>query len=109
MTDLYKLKVLKFHFKLRHSDLPCHFMKDLEILNDTCYNYNLRNNTIRTPSHHHSFAILCILFNCFLILLLTRLIRTHSLNGFSIYVKRWLLDEYIVECHVVICFTCLKK
>ena len=114
MTDLYKLRVLKFYFKLRHSDLPCYFIKYLEILNDTCYNYNLRNNTIRTPLHHHSFATHNLLFECRRIIqlfpnIVINKIDTHSLNGFSIYAKKWLLDKYVVECNVVNCFTCLKK
>ena len=112
MTDLYKLRVLKFYFKLRHSNLPCYFIEYLEILNDTCYNYNLRNRTIRTRLHHHSFAIHNLLFECIRIIQLSpniviNEIDIHSLYGFSIL--QWLLGKYVVECNVVNCFTCLIK
>ena len=44
-SKLYLLGILKFHFNLRHLNVPCYFIKYLDIFNDTCNNYNLRKIT----------------------------------------------------------------
>ena len=112
VNDILKVQQLKFYFSLIHNKLPIYF---------DCFNfsrnYHFHNYFTRLSNHFHvvkvkhTFATKCLRFslptllNC-LPSCITDKYFTHSINGFTTYVKNYYLTSYSSQCLVPNCYVC---
>ena len=112
VNDILKVQQLKFYFSLIHNKLPIYF---------DCFNfsrnYHFHNYFTRLSNHFHvvkvkhTFATKCLRFslptllNC-LPSCITDKYFTHSINGFTNYVKNYYLTSYSSQCLVPNCYVC---
>ena len=121
--DIFKLRLLKFYYKLMNNELPSYFVAYVPIITNETYilnhDYALRTGArpaIRTPRIHHGFAESTVLYK--LIKLLNSLYLhepnimsaiqngTHSYTGICFYAKQILLQQYTYTCNILNCYTC---
>ena len=121
--DIFKLRLLKFYYKLMNNELPSYFVTYVPIITNETYILNhdhaLRTGArpaIRTPRFHHVFAESTVLYK--LIKLLNSLYLhepnimsaiqngTHSYTGICYYVKQIFLQQYTYTCNILNCYTC---
>ena len=121
--DIFKLRLLKFYYKLMNNELPSYFVTYVPIITNETYilnhDYALRTGArpaIRTPRIHHVFAESTVLYK--LIKLLNSLylhepnimsaiqIGTHSYTGICFYAKQIFLQQYTYTCNILNCYTC---
>ena len=121
--DIFKLRLLKFYYKLMNNELPSYFVTYVPIITNETYilnhDYALRTGArpaIRTPRIHHVFAKSTILYK--LIKLLNSLYLhepnimsaiqngTHSYTGICFYAKQIFLQQYTYTCNILNCYTC---
>lgn len=109
LSDLYSQKVLIFYFKLNHNIQPQYF----ETFNITHAHssYSLRHSTLHTPTIKHEFARRCLRYQLISTLnntpaCITDKIYTHSLSGYSSYIKHIMCSKYSISCNVVNCYVC---
>jgi len=103
ITDLYKQQTLKFYYKFVNKKLPCYFMEMKLKPAAEVHNHYTRNRNklfhIRTQKHstdngirHHIISTVNMTSDN----ILSKL-STHSLQGFNMYVKIKILEEYSSE------------
>ena len=121
--DIFKLRLLKFYYKLMNNELPSYFVTYVPIITNETYilnhDYALRTGArpaIRTPRIHHVFAESTVLYK--LIKLLNSLYLhepnimsaiqngTHSYTGICFYAKQIFLQQYTYTCNILNCYTC---
>ena len=108
--DMYTMSVLKFFHKYTNNQLPSNFT-DMFSPVRTPHLYNTRNNV---PIHHVSrkvFTSKCIRY--ILPNIISKLpscisskFTSHSLEGFSIYAKRYFCSLYNERCNITNCYVC---
>ena len=111
VNDILKVQQFKFYFSLIHNKLPIYF---------DCFNfsrnYHFHNYFTRLSNHFHvkvkhTFATKCLRFslptllNC-LPSCLTDKYFTHSINGFTTYVKNYYLTSHSSQCLIPNCYVC---
>ena len=121
--DIFKLRLLKFYYKLMSNELPSYFMTYVPIITNKAYilnhDYALRTGArpaIRSPRIRHVFAKSTVLYT--LIKLLNSLYLhkpnimsaiqngTHSYFGICFYSKQIFLQQYTYTCNILNCYTC---
>ena len=113
IDDIYKLKVLKFYYKLKHDSLPFQFSSFVPNLSIASRNYGLRNPKFLIPTIKHEHAKTSFRYQLIKIVngtttdIIDR-IGTHSLYGFSLYIKHTLLENYKHRCAIINCYACLN-
>ena len=111
IEDIFKLCLLKFQFKLKNDKLPVYFPSIFTEV-DILHPYHTRNrNSIRLPiprtsSSSHTVRHFLPRFIETMPDSIIDKIATHSLKGFSIYAKNYLMSKYYSECHVPSCYIC---
>ncbi len=115
VSDILKLQMLKLYYKFKHGQLPTYLLNMPFYPNRDVHSYNTRN---RNQIHHgrpaHSFAAkslryhLPILVNETIPEILDK-IDTHSLLGFSGYIKYQYLSMYEDECQLLNCYICNRN
>ena len=111
ISDIYKVSILKFYFKYKNDMLPAYFTDILENP-ATLYEYGTRHRpdfqeiTSRTVSAEKAvrYAAPSIIQDTPNII--TDKIHTHSINGFSMYTKRYFCDLYSTDCSIQNCYVC---
>ena len=107
IEDIYKLNCLKFYHKYKNSNLPDYFHNFFQRAN----NYNTRNTL---PDIPHSRTNLCknrirhyvpVLLRNSPISIISK-VDTHSLHGFTEYVKRYYISQYNPICSIRNCYIC---
>lgn len=79
------------------------------------HNYNTREkNYIHTFRTKHEFAMKCLKYNLPHAIndtpdIIKDKIYTHSLRGFSFYIKTYLLHKYNDSCTLSNCYTCQQN
>ena len=120
---IFKLRLLKFYYKLMNNELPSYFVTYVPIITNETYilnnDYALRTGArpaIRTRRIHHVFAESTVLYK--LIKLLNSLYLhepnimsaiqngTHSYTGICFYAKQIFLQQYTYTCNILNCYTC---
>ena len=98
-----------FHF----ISLPHYFNSITVTHNRDIHQYNTRQrNNLLVPNIQHEFARKCIRNQIYVLLnnspkTIVDKINTHSLKGFSTYIKKYLIDGYkLGPCTVYNCYTC---
>ena len=112
VSDIFKLCCYKFYFKYCNSMLALYFQSwKFQVFSDQ-HNYNTRNKTklttLRTKTKYAEKCIhyyLSILINDTDSIILCK-IQTHSLQGFTHYVKNYLINLYEYECKTPNCYVC---
>ncbi len=115
VSDLQKLQTLKLYYKYIHDQLP-RYLQDMPFHpNRDVHSYNTRS---RNQVHHgrpkHTFAAkslrysLPILVNNTIPEIIDK-INTHSLYGFSKYIKYHYLSQYETECQLLHCYICNRN
>ena len=107
------MKVLKFYYKLKHDSLPFQFSSFVPNLSIASRNYGLRNPKFLIPTIKHEHAKTSFRYQLIKIVngtttdIIDR-IGTHSLYGFSLYIKNTLLENYKHRCAIINCYACLN-
>ena len=111
ISDLYQLKLLKFYFKLRNGTLPCYF-NNLFPYNADINTYTTRqSNQLYVPIAKHTMVKQSIRYclpptiNSTPEPILSK-INTHSYHGFSLYIKKHMLQQYTFLCTNNNCYVC---
>ena len=112
IEDIYKLQLLKFYYKLKHNKLP-KFFNNLPLFQGSLiHNYNTRGrNKIFVTHVHHTFSKQCIRYELIHILnetpeIVKDKVNTHSIQGFSVYLKQYYIKNYETDCHIPNCYIC---
>ncbi len=112
VNDIFELQELKFDYKYKNNKLP-HYFQSLPFHpntrthdHDTCIKHKIHN-----PFGKHVFTKNCVQFdiprivnNCPISIL--DKINTHSLQGFSGYIKTNYLQCYQENCTIMDCYVC---
>ena len=112
LADMYELSKYKFYYKLCNNKLPL-FSQSLELVrvSDTHNYFTRRNADYIVPRVRHVFAS-SSLSHCIPKLinnapnLITTKVYTHSMQGFSNYIKKLFLKNYQEECLIQNCYVC---
>ena len=112
VSDIYKLNALKFYFNYLHFQLP-HFLQSFPFKQrSSIHSYNTRGRSnLCVNKTNRKFADACLrnqiptLVNSTPSNILEK-VNTHSLHGFSKYVKTMFLTEYQAECSIRDCYIC---
>jgi hypothetical protein len=111
IRDMYKVKQLKFYFKLCNNNLPS-FFDSLNMSLHSCNDhYNFRHRLYTVPKIKHEFAKQCLRYQLACNLNVTGKhiidkVYTHSMCGFSHYIKYEILTSYNDRCTIRDCFVC---
>ncbi len=112
VMDIYKLNVLKFYHKYVNQKLP-HYLQMLPLQpNNNIHSHYTRNHdNLHIRRVNHEFAKQCIRFNIPLLINCTQptikdKLHTHSLQGFSKYVKNIYINQYEAHCTIINCYVC---
>ena len=115
MGDLYRLRILVFYHKFVNEKLPSYFLHNFIFHNEDYHNYTTRNRTnLTVPMLRHE------LHRSTLRSAIARTVndtppaivektRTHSLNGFTYYVRLSMLYAYLVLCEIRDCYICNER
>ena len=111
IQDIFILQCTKFYYKFTRNQLPTYF-NDFFVRNSEVHPYNTRNrDSLRSNFCRNTTSRNCIrihipnLINN-LPLNVRNKIGTHSLPGFSNYMKIYLIQKYEDECHIQNCYIC---
>ena len=112
VEDILTLHELKFYFKYNQGILPKYLQNWNFIPNSKIHNHNTRKiTTLHTLKTKHEFAKKTLKYN----LPYTRnntphivkdKVNTHSFQGFSLYVKQYLIRKYNTNCISLNCYIC---
>ena len=111
LDDIFFLQSLRFFYKYNKNQLPSYF-NNMFIENAAIHSYNTRNQSaLVIPYSRTSTARNSIRFKIPNIIRMTdesiiSKMNTHSLNGFSGFTKRYLINNYSSECSLVECYIC---
>jgi hypothetical protein len=111
LQDIYKLRLHKFHYKLVNSTCPKYFLCLLKPANKM-HQYNTRNNnTLPNITIKHEFAKRSIQYNLINEInntpdAIMQKVQTHSLAGFTKYLKTIMINNYSETCSINSCYIC---
>ena len=116
VRDMYKLKLLKFHYKPSYDLLPPYFNKYIEIIEQKPAR-DLRFQYIHAPLVKRVYAECSPLFQLIKLInslrndpndtILKKIVeKSHSYNGFAFNVTRTFLDNYDPICRTEKCYVC---
>lgn len=117
VADQYLCAKYTFLYKLDNNMLPGYFLENFKFIrNHDLHDHNTRNNLVRIPTVNNSKKLaktylrieLSILVNEGKGAILAK-IRTHSLNGYKLYIKRSIIDSYHETCTLTNCYICNKN
>ena len=112
VTDILKVQELKFFYRYKHGLLPDYLLSMPFNTNTTVHGHNTRQKqNIHQPFAKHVFARKCLRFDLPRIInttpsLILDKVTTHSLQGFSRYIKQYILRNYEETCMIVNCYIC---
>ena len=112
LTDTLRLQELQFYYKHTHNKLPSYLQRMPLAPNHDIHNHDTRNhNQIHIQAVHHSFAKRCIrhtiprTVNTTPVIIKDK-VTTHSLQGFTNYIKTHVLQSYNNQCALPNCYIC---
>ena len=112
IEHLFSQSCLKFVYKFKKSQLPKYFLSFQCVPRSPIHDHDTRDaeqvDTIYTRTH---MAAKCIRSHLPVILndtpdMIINKINTHSIQGFSFFIKRYYLSQYTTQCQLRGCFTC---
>ena len=112
ISDIFRLQLLKFHYKNENNLLPVYFDSFNFKLNSEIHDHNTRNrHKLHTSLVKHDFAKTCVrhelpnLINNIATSILEK-VYTHSFKSFCTYIKVKFIDDYSTICDIPNCFSC---
>ena len=115
VSDILNLQILKLYYKYKHGELPIYLLTMPFQPNLATHNHFTRNrNNIHLGRPAHTFAQKSLRFKLPTLVNNTipeiiGKIETHSLEGFSRYIKYRYLEAYQMECHLLNCYICNRQ
>ncbi len=116
LTDLLKLNELKFYYKYVNDKLPEYFNKANDdfnlITNNDVHEHNTRQrNRLHIIRTNHKYAEKCIRHSIPHTInntpdIIKNKINTHSLQGYSKYIKNTYIQGYNENCTIHNCYIC---
>ena len=112
IEHLFSQSCLKYVYKFKKSQLPKYFLSFQCVPRSSIHDHGTRGaeqvDTIYTRTH---MAAKCIRSHLPVILndtpaMIINKINTHSIQGFSFFIKRYYLSQYTTQCQLRGCFTC---
>ena len=114
VTDMFRLAILKFYYKLMSNKLPSYFETMKPVLPRICNYHEIRRPTFHLPYIRHSFSEQLVEYQLIKILndttfLITSKVHTHSFQGFKRYIKNNVIDSYSLYCTILNCYACKRR
>ncbi len=111
VTDIHTLCKLKLFFKLENNQLPPYFWHYMFTANRTA---TRNKDPYQQPVPKTTLFSECIRFSLPTLLrntppLIKNKAQTHSFNGYTTYIKKYMLDKYESNCETPGCYVCGKK
>ena len=114
VSDIYKLGLLTFYYKLQNHELPAYFMEMNPVItenNNLGQLYNFRHIRVTFPICRLEKSKNCLRYQLVKILdvmpnAIHRLIETETLNSIKNMIKLYLIGKYKLTCDIVNCFVC---
>ena len=111
IDDMYELYVLKFYYKLSHNQLPPYFELFHFEKNNQINIHNLRPRILQLPRVKHAFATKCLKYQLHWVVRnaddsVLNKINTHSIKGYSWYIKQQFTTNYNPTCNIRFCYVC---
>ena len=112
VEDILTLQELKFYFKYNQGILPKYLQNWNFIPNSKIHNHNTRNiTTLHTFKTKHEFAKKTLKYDLPYTInntphIVKDKVNTHSIQGFSLYVKQYLIRKYNTNCISRNCYIC---
>lgn len=113
VTDILKLQELKFYYKFQHNVLPTYHQTEMPFQHNVHFHdHNTRQqNQIHPPLAKHDYAKKCIRIDIPRVIngtprIILDKIETHSLDGFSKYIKHYIVQSYQDSCSIENCYIC---
>ena len=108
--DIYKIAALKFYHKYCNNKTPTYFQGIFSPLYGP-HSHNTRNNPPRPQVSKKTYTSKCIRYIIPKIVSITPSnitdkFKSHSLEGFGYYVKRFCCDQYNDVCNIFNCYIC---
>jgi hypothetical protein len=112
--DLYKLRQLNFYYRMKNHTLPPYYNNFKLTTNHMIHTHNTRRRQVILPRVNHTFAKTCLRYTLIQLINDTPAIvldksQTHSFKGFSLYVKKFFLNQYPISCHLANCYACNNR
>ena len=109
-SDIYNVAAMKFYYKYSKSLLPAYF-QNMFSNEPVPHDHFTRQSQPRIQISKKKFTSKCIRYiipklHKTLPPLVTQKTSTHSLNGFSNYIKNYYCAKYTIDCAVVNCYIC---
>ena len=108
---IFTFQCMSFYHKYVNNNVPL-FCKSLFTCNATHHEYHTRHNLqLVIPYSHTSRARKSVRYHLPSLLrsmpqCVIEKVHTHSLSGFSLYLKKHLLSQYNDSCSIVNCYIC---
>ena len=116
VTDMFRLAIWKFYYKLINHALPLYFQIMIPTLPRICDTHVIRKPTFHLPAIKHDYAEQLIGYQLVKILngenqsiLITSKVHTHSFHGFKLYIKNKVINSYREVCYYPNCYTCTRR
>ena len=112
VSDIHELNILKFYFKYKNYMLPAFFHGMFELNPEPSHTYYTRHrDEPHRPLPNTTSAEISIRYVVPRLIVqtprcITDKIHTHSLNGFSIYIKNIIYAKYSEICSIPDCYIC---
>ena len=113
--DIYKCQLLKFLFKLVNKQLPTYFNQLPFPFNNQLHHHETRGcKRAFVPRVNHEFSkrniryIAAVTYNSTPVSVIGK-IYSHSLVGFSTYVKNQTIEHYNNRCTIEHCYSCSQR
>ena len=113
IEDLYKLHAAKFYYKSTNNKLPFYFyINKIGLSHGELHNVNTRQTqNIATIKVNHEFAKKCLRYSIAKIINdlpinIKSKTQSHSLFSFANHFKKYLINEYSLQCHQQNCYIC---
>ena len=115
VRDMLLLTALKFLYKFVRNETPAYFSTFTITKQGSIHDRNTRHrDNIRTTRTCLNIADKCLRnylpgkINSILNNLLSRSMNTHSIQGFTFAVKKYLLNQYQINCSEMNCYVCQR-
>ena len=115
IQDIFALQELKFIFKIKNGMLPHYFLNLQYFRHSDVHSHNTRfSNYILPLQNQHVFVNKSICFRVPSILnncpnIIKEKINTHSIKGYSNYIKKYYIEKYSAICLLNHCYSCTNN
>ena len=114
VMDILKLQELTIYYKYKHRILPSYLLNLPFSPNIDIHDYNTRQQLdIHQPVVRHEYAKRSLRFDLPKVInntptIILDKIHTHSLKGFSCYIKNYFIQNYDEICRIENCYICSR-